>query len=86
MRLAPGSGPPKITMSHIDYALHESPVGYALFQIVHQADAVGLKLKQTQEAANDLALFGKMVKLVNFSPFRYGTENIGGTATVGTVG
>lgn len=57
-------------MSHIDYALYESPVGYALFQVVHQADAVGLKLKETQAAVNDLAKFGKMVKLVNFSPFR----------------
>lgn len=58
-------------MSHIDYALYESPVGYALFKVVHQADAVGLKLKETQEAVHDLAKFGKMVKLANFSPFRY---------------
>lgn len=58
-------------MSHIDYALYESPVGYALFQVVHQSDAVGLKLKETQAAVNDLAKFGKMVKLTNFSPFRY---------------
>lgn len=57
-------------MSHIDFALYESPVGYALFQVVHQADAVGLKLKETQAAANDLSKFGKIVKLVNFSPFR----------------
>ncbi|KAF7562519.1 hypothetical protein G7046_g1591 [Stylonectria norvegica] len=57
-------------MSHIDYALYESPVGYALFKVVHQADAVGLKLKETQAAVNDLAKFGKMVKLANFSPFR----------------
>ncbi|KID78662.1 Nucleolar protein 56 [Metarhizium brunneum] len=57
-------------MSHIDYALYESPVGYALFQVVHQSDAVGLKLKETQAAVNDLAKFGKMVKLTNFSPFR----------------
>jgi hypothetical protein len=58
-------------MSHIDYALYESPVGYALFKVVHQQDAVGLKLKETQAAVNDLAKFGKMVKLANFSPFRY---------------
>jgi hypothetical protein len=61
----------RVKMSHIDYALYESPVGYALFQVVHQSDAVGLKLKETQAAANDLAKFGKMVKLTNFSPFRY---------------
>jgi hypothetical protein len=58
-------------MSHIDYALYESPVGYALFKVVHQQDAVGLKLKETQAAVNDLAKFGKMVQLSNFSPFRY---------------
>lgn len=58
-------------MSHVDYALFESPVGYALFQIVHQADTVGLKMKETQAAVNDLAKFGKMVKLINFSPFRW---------------
>jgi hypothetical protein len=63
--------PGRDIMSHIDYALYESPVGYALFQVVHQSDAVGLKLKETQAAANDLAKFGKMVKLTNFSPFRY---------------
>lgn len=57
-------------MSHIDYALYESPVGYALFQVVHQSDAVGLKLQETQAAVGDLAKFGKMVKLINFSPFR----------------
>ena len=33
-------------MSHIDYALYESPVGYALFKVVHQQEAVGLKLKE----------------------------------------
>lgn len=58
-------------MSDIDYALFEAPVGYALFKVVHQADVVGLKSKEGQEAANDLAKFGKMVKLVSFSPFRY---------------
>ncbi|CAF3588093.1 unnamed protein product [Fusarium graminearum] len=57
-------------MSHIDYALYESPVGYAIFKVVHQQDAVGLKLKETQAATNDLAKFGKMVQLTNFSPFR----------------
>ncbi|KND86804.1 Nucleolar protein 56 [Tolypocladium ophioglossoides CBS 100239] len=56
-------------MSHIDYALFEAPVGYAVFKMVHQADAVGLKLKEVQEAATDLSKFGKMVKLVNFTPF-----------------
>ncbi|PHH83057.1 hypothetical protein CDD82_3715 [Ophiocordyceps australis] len=56
-------------MSHIDYALYEAPVGYAVFKVLHQPDAVGLKLKEVQEAAEDLSRFGKMVKLVNFTPF-----------------
>ncbi|PWI72303.1 SIK1-like protein [Purpureocillium lilacinum] len=59
----------EINMSHIDYALFEAPVGYAVFKVVHQADAVGLKMKEVQEAATDLAKFGKMLKLVNFTPF-----------------
>ncbi|KAK5995442.1 Nucleolar protein 56 [Cladobotryum mycophilum] len=59
-------------MAHVDYALFEAPVGYGLFKVEHQADAVGLKMKEVQEASNDLARFGKMVQLVNFTPFRYG--------------
>ncbi|KAG9251052.1 uncharacterized protein F5Z01DRAFT_712952, partial [Emericellopsis atlantica] len=57
-------------MSEVEYALFEAPVGYSLFKVVHQADVVGLKSKEGQEAANDLAKFGKMVTLQNFSPFR----------------
>ncbi|PFH58274.1 hypothetical protein XA68_13921 [Ophiocordyceps unilateralis] len=56
-------------MTHVDYVLYEAPVGYAVFKVVHQADAIGLKLKEVQQAASDLALFGKMIKLVNFTPF-----------------
>ncbi|RDA88574.1 hypothetical protein CP532_5832 [Ophiocordyceps camponoti-leonardi (nom. inval.)] len=56
-------------MTHIDFVLFEAPVGYAVFKVVQQADAIGLKLKEVQQAATDLALFGKMVKLVNFTPF-----------------
>jgi nucleolar protein 56 len=55
----------------VDYLLHESSVGYAIFQVVHQADTVGNRLKEVQDAAQDLAKFGKMVKLVSFAPFQY---------------
>jgi nucleolar protein 56 len=58
-------------MSALDYLLHESSVGYAIFQVVHQADTVGNRLKEVQDASQDLAKFGKMVKLVNFAPYRY---------------
>jgi nucleolar protein 56 len=58
-------------MSQVDYLLHESSVGYAIFQVVHQADTIGNRLKEVQDAGQDLAKFGKMVKLVNFAPYRY---------------
>ena len=34
----------------IDYLLHESSVGYAIFQVVHQPDTVGNRLKEVQDA------------------------------------
>jgi nucleolar protein 56 len=57
-------------MSDINYLLHESSVGYAIFEVVHQGDVVGNRLKEVQDATQDLAKFGKMVKLVNFAPYR----------------
>lgn len=56
----------------IDYLLHESAVGYAIFHVEHQAETIGNRLKEVQDAGQDLAKFGKMVKLVNFAPYRYG--------------
>ncbi|KAH6677402.1 hypothetical protein B0J14DRAFT_636101 [Halenospora varia] len=61
-------------MSSADYLLHESSVGYAVFQVVHQADTVGNRLKEVQDAGQDLAKFGKMVKLVSFAPYRGAAE------------
>lgn len=60
--------------SNIDYLLHESSVGYAIFHVVHQADTIGNRLKEVQDAGQDLAKFGKMVKLVNFAPYRGAAE------------
>jgi nucleolar protein 56 len=57
-------------MSAVDYLLHESAVGYAIFQVVHQADTIGNRLKEVQDAGQDLAKFGKMVKVVGFAPYR----------------
>lgn len=57
-------------MSNIDYLLHESSVGYALFQVVHQPDVVGNRLQAVRDAMEDLSRFGKMVKLVSFAPFQ----------------
>jgi nucleolar protein 56 len=57
-------------MANVDYLLHESSVGYALFQVVHQADTVGNRLRAVRDAMNDLSKFGKMVKVVSFAPFQ----------------
>lgn len=73
----------------VDYLLHESSVGYAIFQVVHQPDTVGNRLKEVQDSvqvsriyremlgfgvvsdfSQDLAKFGKMVKLISFAPFQ----------------
>ena len=32
----------------IDYLLHEASVGYAVFQVVHQPDTVGSRMKEFQ--------------------------------------
>lgn len=57
-------------MSAVDYLLQETAVGYGLYQVINQADTIGNRLKEVQEAAQDLAKFGKMVKLVSFAPFK----------------
>ena len=57
-------------MAHINYLLHESALGYGVFEVVHQASSVGLQLKEVQDSLMDLSKFGKMVKLINFSPWR----------------
>lgn len=59
----------QFTMS-INYVLYEAPMGYGVFQVEHQADSIGLRNKETQESINDLARFGKMIKLLNFTPFQ----------------
>ncbi|POS86281.1 Nop, partial [Erysiphe pulchra] len=61
-------------MSALDYLLHESAVGYAIFQVVSQPESIGNRSKEVQDAAQDLAKFGKMVKLVNFAPYREAAE------------
>lgn len=54
----------------INYVLYEAPMGYGVFHVEHQADSIGLRSKETQEAIDDLARFGKMIKLLNFTPFQ----------------
>jgi len=52
-----------------DFLLHEGPMGYALFKVVHQPESVGNRLKEVQNGVQDLAKFGKMVQLQSFLPF-----------------
>ncbi|KAF2400026.1 Nop-domain-containing protein [Trichodelitschia bisporula] len=54
----------------VDYLLHESSVGYAVFKVKMQADTIGNRLKEVQEKSQDLATFGKMVTVVSFAPFQ----------------
>lgn len=54
-----------------DHLLYESSMGYSLYKFVHQADAVGNRLKEVQDSVQDLAKFGKMVDLVSFLAFEY---------------
>jgi nucleolar protein 56 len=57
-------------MANINYLLYESAVGYAIFEVVYQADSVGLGLKEVRDSMKDLSRMGKMVKLVNFTPWQ----------------
>lgn len=58
----------------VDYLLHESALGYAIFKVVNQPDTIGNRLKEVQEAVQDLAKFGKTVELVGLTPFQ-GTQD-----------
>ncbi|KAG0637295.1 hypothetical protein HOY80DRAFT_889944 [Tuber brumale] len=57
-------------MAAVDYLLQETSVGYGLYQVVQQPDTIGNRLKEVQEATQDLSRFGKMIKLVSFAPFQ----------------
>ncbi|KAK5108620.1 snoRNP complex protein nop56 [Meristemomyces frigidus] len=54
----------------VDYLLHESSVGYAVFAVKLSSDSVGSRTKEVQESHTDLARFGKLVTLQAFSPFQ----------------
>ncbi|KIW02741.1 uncharacterized protein PV09_05813 [Verruconis gallopava] len=54
----------------VEYLLHESSVGYAVFKVLMQGDTIGQRLKEYQKKSQDLATFGKMIELVSFAPFQ----------------
>ncbi|XP_002155156.2 nucleolar protein 56 [Hydra vulgaris] len=51
------------------YVLFEHAAGYAVFKVISSED-VGALLPEVQEAVLDLERFGRIVKLVAFSPFK----------------
>ena len=51
----------------VDYLLHESPAGFAVFKVVSQPDTIGNRLKEVQAATQDLDKFGKSLKLLSFN-------------------
>jgi hypothetical protein len=53
----------------VNYLLFESAVGFSLFEVVHQADTVGLELPEVKDAMKSLDKFGKMVQLRSFNPW-----------------
>ena len=63
------------------HVLFESAVGLALFK-VEQVESIGSQTKQVQEAMDDLPSFGKMVKLVSFSPFKSAPDALQGALDI----
>ena len=57
-------------MAGLDYLLFEEATGYGIFKVLIQQDDIASRLKEVQEAANDLSKFSKMVELVSFAPFK----------------
>lgn len=55
------------------HILFECATGAAIFECI-QTEEVGNKTKQVQESIKDLNSFGRMVKLVSFSPFKNALE------------
>lgn len=57
-------------MAALDYLLFEEAAGYAIFKVLIQQDDISSRLKEVQEASNDLGKFSKMIELVSFAPFK----------------
>ena len=55
------------------YVLYEHATGYAVFQSI-AAEDIGSQLDEVQQSMLDLAKFGKVLKLLSFSPFKSGAN------------
>lgn len=51
------------------YVLFEHASGYAIFKVIAKEE-IGALLPEVQESVQDLERFGKVIKLVAFSPFK----------------
>lgn len=56
-------------MKMVMYTLFEHAAGYAAFK-VNSNEEIGALLPQVQQAVVDLERFGRIVKLIAFSPFK----------------
>lgn len=54
----------------VNYVLHESAVGYSIYEVVRQADSIGVDLPEVRESMNDVSKFSKLVQLVSFNPWQ----------------
>jgi nucleolar protein 56 len=54
----------------VNYLLFESAVGFSIFEVLHQADSVGMDLPEVKKTMKNLDKFGKMVKLQSFNPWK----------------
>ncbi|KAI1431333.1 pre-rRNA processing nucleolar protein-like protein Sik1 [Xylaria sp. CBS 124048] len=61
-------------MPHLDFILHESATGYALFKVVHQQDEIALRTEEVKKAADDLSKLGKMISLTSYAVWRSAAE------------
>lgn len=55
------------------YVLYEHATGYGVFKCIGAED-IGSQIPEVQEAMLDLAKFGKILKLLAFSPFKSGAN------------
>ncbi|KAJ3108968.1 snoRNP complex protein nop56 [Phlyctochytrium planicorne] len=51
------------------YVLYETAAGYALFERI-QSEEIGQNLEDVQKATQDLAKFGRYIKMKSFAPFK----------------
>lgn len=56
-------------MSAPTHVLFECATGCAIFQVT-QVEEIGGKVASVQQASQEISNFGRMVKLLSFSPFR----------------